>query len=32
MLSVTFEKNNLIYQNIYLKGPAILIFKGHWEC
>ncbi|MBT4918778.1 MAG: diaminopimelate epimerase [Flavobacteriaceae bacterium] len=32
MLSVTFEKNNLIYQNIYLKGPAILIYKGHWEC
>jgi diaminopimelate epimerase len=31
-LSVEFEKNNLIYQNIYLKGPAELIYKGDWEC
>ncbi len=31
-LSVEFEKNNLIYQNIYLRGPAELIFKGDWEC
>jgi len=32
ILSVEFEKNNLIYQNIYLKGPAELIYKGDWEC
>ena len=31
-LSVEFEKNNLIYQDIYLKGPAELIYKGDWEC
>ena len=31
-LFVEFEKNNLIYQNIYLKGPAELIYKGDWEC
>ena len=31
-LEVTFEASHQGYSNIYLIGPATLVFKGQWEC
>lgn len=31
-LEVSFEKNGQGYKNIFLKGPAVLVFKGEIEC
>jgi diaminopimelate epimerase len=30
-LQVRFEKNDAIYKNVYLEGPAIQVFKGVWK-
>lgn len=30
-LEVTFRKTNTGYENVYLKGPAVQVFKGIWE-
>ena len=32
VLEVSFEKNGSGYKNIFLKGPATLVFKGEIEC
>ncbi len=31
-LSISFEQNNGRYTNIYLKGPAVQVYKGEIEC
>lgn len=31
-LKVAFENQENKYKNIYLTGPAALVFKGEWEC
>ena len=31
-LTVTFEKSENGYQNIFLEGPAVQVFKGDWTC
>lgn len=30
-LTVRFEKENSIYKNIFLEGPAVQVFKGIWQ-
>lgn len=30
-LQVRFEKNDSAYKNVYLEGPATLVFKGIWK-
>ena len=32
VLEVSFEKNSIGYKNIFLTGPARLVFKGEIEC
>lgn len=30
-LQVRFNKDNSIYKNVYLEGPAVQVFKGKWQ-
>lgn len=32
MLSVSFEKTAKGYQNVFLEGPAVQVYKGKWTC
>jgi diaminopimelate epimerase len=31
-LSVSFEKTENGYQNVFLDGPAVQVYKGNWAC
>jgi diaminopimelate epimerase len=31
-LTVEFEKNDNRYENVFLIGPAVQVFKGEWPC
>ena len=31
-LTVSFEQTDTGYQNIFLEGPAVQVFKGNWIC
>ncbi|WP_339611511.1 diaminopimelate epimerase [uncultured Planktosalinus sp.] len=30
-LTVSFEKEEGVYKNVYLTGPAVMVFKGEWK-